>query len=91
MILLGEKKQKVHLYGLELLLLALKSDSVRGEQLGQERQLLALIFSLWVGKDVTNTLSHAPLQDLEHFFKYHTIQNNVLNLPLCSKAQSRKK
>lgn len=73
MILLGKKKEKVHLYGLEQLLLALKSDSTRGEQLRQERQLLTFIFNPGLGKAVTNTLSYAPLRDLEHFFKYHTI------------------
>lgn len=57
MILLGEKKEKVHLYGLELLLLALKSDSTQEEQLGRERQLLTLIFNLRLGKDVT----HCPM------------------------------
>lgn len=56
MTLLGEKKEKVHLYGLELLLLALKSDLIQEEQLRQERQLLTFIFNLLLGKDITNTV-----------------------------------
>lgn len=51
MALLGKKKEKVRLCGLELFLLALRSDSVWGEQLRQERQLLTFIFHLWLGRD----------------------------------------
>lgn len=69
----GEKEEKAHLYGLELFSLALKSDSARGEQLRQERQLRTFICNLWLGKDVSYTLPCAPLRDLEHFYKYHTI------------------
>lgn len=71
MALLGKKKEKVRLCGLELFLLALRSDSVRGEQLRQERQLLTFIFHLWLGRDGTHTLPPAPLQELEHLSKYH--------------------